>query len=272
MNAAIGFKRFLTNKNTVTLIGVLISIFVLYYAYEWRVNQAIQPYSIPYALNSIQPRTQITEDMVGTLSVPKNMIKSTVLTSSSSIIGKYVNINAMIPQGSLFYETAVVELNELPNAFVYDVPEGYTSYNLNLLDSVSGYGILPDTYIDIYVKVTVDSGEPMVGKLVENVKVSVVLDKNLNPVYDNLDEDRLPNTFIFAVPNDIHLLLIKASYLSTYKVEIFPVVAYTYFEDGTDVTKLTSTDLKEFIEENTINVNLDTYDYSIPDNYPSLGN
>lgn len=269
----VGFKRFLTNKNTVTIIGVLLGITILYLGYTWRVNDAIQPAIIPYAKKTIQPRTKITEDMVGEMSIPKNMIKSTVLTNKNNIIGKYVNINATVPEGSLFYSSVIVEQSELPNAFVFDIPENYTPYNLSLSNSNVGYGILPDTYIDVYVKVTDDQNMPMVGKLVSNVKVSVVLDKNNQAVYDNLEEDRVPSVFIFAVPDELHLLLIKASYLTKYNVEIFPVVANGVFEDGTNVTQLSSSDLKSFIEEKTVNVNLDDTSSTLPNvDFPEIGN
>ena len=48
-NLLVGIKRFLGNKNTVTIIGVLAGIAVLYIGYNWRVKQAIEPKSVPYA-------------------------------------------------------------------------------------------------------------------------------------------------------------------------------------------------------------------------------
>ena len=39
-----------------------------------RINQAITPVTVPYALEEIDPRVQITEDMVGTMEIPQSMI------------------------------------------------------------------------------------------------------------------------------------------------------------------------------------------------------
>ena len=45
----ISIKRFLGNKNTVTILGVIIGIVVLYFGYNIRVKQAVEPQQIPYA-------------------------------------------------------------------------------------------------------------------------------------------------------------------------------------------------------------------------------
>lgn len=47
------FKKFLSNKNTVTIIGVLLGIVVLYIGYTWRVNQSISPKRVPYATQTL---------------------------------------------------------------------------------------------------------------------------------------------------------------------------------------------------------------------------
>ena len=48
-NIVTTFKRFLSNKNTVTIIGVMLGIVVLYVGYNYRVNHAIETVSIHYA-------------------------------------------------------------------------------------------------------------------------------------------------------------------------------------------------------------------------------
>ena len=48
-NISISIKRFLGNKNTVTILGVIVGIIVLYVGYNWRVNQAVEPQTVPFA-------------------------------------------------------------------------------------------------------------------------------------------------------------------------------------------------------------------------------
>ncbi len=42
-NLTTGFKKFLQNKNTVTVVGVILAIVVLYFAYTIRIKSAINP-------------------------------------------------------------------------------------------------------------------------------------------------------------------------------------------------------------------------------------
>ena len=104
-NLVNSLKRFLGNKNTVTIIGVLVGVVVLYMGYQWRVNQAVTPVSVPYAKQEITSRTKITEEMVGKIDIPKSMVSSSdnIITSNSAVIGKYVTFGAIIPMNSLFY-------------------------------------------------------------------------------------------------------------------------------------------------------------------------
>ena len=87
-NISSGLKKFLSNKNTVTVVGIVVAIFVLYFAYNWRVNQATNPVTVPYARQQISPGTQITESMVGTRQVPPSMLQGDVVRSASAVIDK----------------------------------------------------------------------------------------------------------------------------------------------------------------------------------------
>lgn len=121
-NITVGLKKFLGNKNTVTILGVLAAIVVLYVGYNWRVEQATNPITVPYALQDINPSTQITEEMVGETQVPPAMLKGEVIRSKESVIDKYANADVLIPAGSLFYSRAVVEKDQLPDSIILDYP------------------------------------------------------------------------------------------------------------------------------------------------------
>ena len=60
----IGLKRFLQNKNTVTIIAIIAALAILYWAYYYRIQKATTPVNVPYATSVIGPRTQITNEMV----------------------------------------------------------------------------------------------------------------------------------------------------------------------------------------------------------------
>lgn len=261
-NLIVGFKKFLTNKNTVTVIGVLAAIVILYIGYNMRINQAITPITVPYALEEINPGVQITEDMVGTKEIPQSMSDGTILTDTADVIDMYSSADSVIPEGSLFYTRSVVSREQLPGSIILDYPRGYVLYNLDV-DMASTYSnsIYPGNYIDIYLKVqnVVDPNNPaasgddriMVGKLLENVKVIAVYDSDGNNVFANLDEKTVPSQIIFAVPEEYHILLRKASFLRAYESEIIPVPTAESLEDEPGDVNLSSEDLKNFINNVT---------------------
>ena len=261
-NLVVGIKKFFTNKNTVTVIGVVLAIVILYVGYNMRISQAINPVTVPYALEEINPGVQITEDMVGTMEIPQSMADSSIIvTNRADVIDMYSYSDSVIPEGSLFYRRSVVSREQLPDSIILDYPKGYVLYNLDV-DMASTYSnsIYPGNYIDIYLKVqnVVDPNNPaggddriMIGKLLENVKVLAVYDNNGNNVFANLDEKTTPAQIIFAVPEEYHILLRKASYLRAYESEIIPVPTAESLEDEPGDVTLSSNDLKNFINNVT---------------------
>lgn len=213
-NLMFNVKKFLTNKNTVTILGVFLGVLVLYFGYNFRVQQAIKPERIPYALTTIQPRQKITEDMIGYTDVPPAMLMGSVLTSPNLILGKYANYNTIIPEGSLFYAESIISASDLPDSAFINIPEGNVPFSLPVnVESTYGNSIFPGNYINIYLKALDDEGKIMVGKLIENIKVLAVKDSSGKHVFENTEEERTSSHIIFAVPEELHLLLRKAYYL-----------------------------------------------------------
>lgn len=259
-NITVGFKKFLSNKNTVTIVGVVAAIVVLYVGYNWRLKNAINPITVPYALQDIQPSTQITEDMVGEMQVPPAMV-SKAITAKQRVIDKYSNADTVIPAGSLFYERAVVEKDQLPDSIILDYPKGYVLYYMNVnMETTYSNSIYPGNYIDLYFKATYGSaneadpnnGKVMVGKLLENVKVLAVRDSNGKNVFSNVEESSVPSMLIFAVPNEYYLLLKKAGYLRNYSTELTPVPTAESLKTNPGDLKLSSNDIKDFINSVTV--------------------
>ena len=261
-NTTNGLKKFLQNKNTVTVIGVVLAVLVLYVGYNLRVNKAINPITVPYAKETIKGGTQITQDMVGTIQVPPSMLKGNVLTQQSQIIDKYARPDSIIPEGSLFYSTAVVEEGQLPASIILKYPKGYVLYNMAVTtQSTYGNSVYPENYIDIYLKavnkitdgeVTPDADKIMLGKLVENVKVLAVKDASGQAVFANLDEQRTPAMIIFAVPEEMYLLLKKAEYLRNYDTTLIPVPTNESLQDKPGDVNISSEDLKNWINKFTV--------------------
>ncbi len=249
----IKLQRFAKNKNTVTIVGVILAIGILYWGYNTQISNAVTPVkNVPVAKETIQPRTLITEDDIALVDIASILLTDNAIRHSGLVIGKYSNYNAVIPQGSLFYETTIVEKDELPDSAFTKVKDGEVVYNF-LVDTESTYGnsIFPGNKIDIYMKAVDDSGQVMVGKLVENVEVVAVKDASGQHVFENSEEERVPAFLIFGVEPEINILLRKASFMKEEQVELFPVPhGGTVAQTGD--TEVSTKFLEDFINANTV--------------------
>lgn len=254
-NFIISLQKFFKNKNTVTIIGVVAIILILFFGYRYQIKKQVSPVSgIPVAKETIQPRTKIEEDDLEYISVaPIVLQKGSVITNKALIVGKYSNYNTIIPKGSMFYNDTVVNESQLPDSALIQVADGEVPYNFPVnMDTTYGNSIFPGNYIDIYMKAERKDGKLMVGKLLENVKVLAVKDSSGRHVFENSSESRTPAYLIFGVTPEINILLRKASYMSSYSVSLFPVPHGVSVEQEDGETTVTSQTLKDFINANTV--------------------
>ena len=262
-NLAIGLKKFMQNKNTVTVVGVVLAILVLYVAYTMRVKSSINPISVPYAAEQIGAGTQITEGMISTRQVPPSMLEGDVITNVGEVVDKYAAADVVIPQGSLFYKRAVVEKEQLPANIILQYPKGYVLYNLPVsTESTYGNSVYPGNYIDIYLKavnarvegvqVSDHVDQIIFGKLVSNIEVLAVKDGSGKPVFQNIDEGRVPAMIVFAVPEDIYVLLKKAENMQSFDTSLVLVPTNESLKDEPSDLEVSSEELKNFINERTV--------------------
>lgn len=258
-NLKASMKKFLGNKNTVTILGVVICLIILYVGYNFRINSKVELVSVPYAKETIQPRTYITDKMVGTMNVPKSFLVGEYYSRKENIVGKYSNYNTMIAKGSLFYRDLVIAKEDLPDSAFQDIPEGYTVINYPVtIATTYANSMAPGSYINIYYKSLNDDGKVMFGKFLSNIKVLDVKDSAGKHVFESTDESRTPAYMLFAVPEETHLLIRKALYLNKFSVELLlvPNTAELTEEQKNNVS-VSSEDIRNFIESKTEFVSVD---------------
>jgi len=254
MNILTSIKRFLKNKNTVTILGVIAVVAIIFFGYNNQLKTQTNPISVPVAKATIQPRTLITSDMITYISIPRVGVPDNVVRASGLIVGKYSNYNTVIPEGSMFYTDVLVEKEDLPNSAFTEVAEGDVVYNLKVTTaSTYGNSMFPGDKIDIYLKAVDDSGQIMVGKLIENVEIVAVKDASGRNVFEDSSEARVPAYLIFGVSPEIHILLRKAEYMTKYSTVTIPVPHGGAVPIVGD-TQVSSTYLKEFINSKTVNI------------------
>lgn len=256
-NLKASMKKFLGNKNTVTILGVILCLIILYIGYNARINSKVELVQVPYAIQTIQPRTYINKDMIGTMNVPKSFLVGEYYSNINNIVGKYSNYNTIIAKGSLFYADLVVTADELPDSAFSDVPEGYTViiYPVDIYTTYAN-SMAPGSYINIYYKSLNDNDEVMFGKFVSNIEVLDVKDSSGRHVFENSEEARTPAYLLFAVPEETHLLLRKALYLDDYDAELL-LIPNTATLTEEDTVTVSSKQIEEFINSKTEFVSID---------------
>lgn len=246
------FKKFLKNKNTVTILGVIACLVILYAGYTMRINAETKLVTVYYANQTIQPKTLITEEMVSKTSVPESFILGTYYRNYNDIIGKYSNYNTMIAEGSLFYSDLLVSEEDLPDAIFYDVNEGERVVSFPVTtESTYGNSIMPSNKVDIYVKLIDDEDKVIYGQFYEKVEILGVKDSNGNNVFENSEETRTPAYVYFSLNEAKYLLFSSLQYIQNYyganEIEIVLVPNTVEFKaDEVTATEVTSDYLYDF--------------------------
>lgn len=260
-NLSASIKKFLGNKNTITILGVILMIIILVVGYNNRINSQTKLTQVPYAIQTIQPKTKITDEMVGIMSVPEKLIKvGEYYSQKSQIVGKYSNYNTMIAKGSLFYKDLLTDEKYLPDSYIYNVPVGSTviNYPVNMSTTYAN-SMMPGSYINIYFKATIPNDELedaekdsiMFGKFLSNIEILSVKDSSGQHVFENTEENRVPAYMLFAVKEEQHLLLRKALYLQNrYSVELLLVPNTEELPEDVEVN-ISSADIAKFINDRT---------------------
>lgn len=273
-NLSSSIKKFVSNKNTITIIGVILCIVILYVGYNFRINQKVSLSRVPYANQTIQPRTEITEEMVSYMNVPAAFIKGSYYNASNQIVGKYAKDDVMIAEGSLFYTDFLTDTSTVSNSAFSNVKSNETviSYNVGM-DSTYANSMMPGDIINVYFKAKDDNGTIMFGKFISNITILDVKSSDGQRVFENTTESRTPAYMLFALPEDMHLLFRKAIYLSnTYEVELI-LVPNTQKQEKKDMeVYVSSKDIQTFIDEKTKMVSVDEILSSTEDKVNMQGN
>ncbi|MBQ6686927.1 MAG: hypothetical protein IJN03_00195 [Bacilli bacterium] len=248
-NLMTNLKKFISNKNTVTILGVILGVVVLYIGYNYRVKQAIELVSIPYATQAIAGKTKITSEMISTVEVNRSFLRNNpnVITDINKLIDQYVNYGMPVPNGAFFYTDQVVAEKQLNDSAFNDIPDGYTIFTLKVdLHTTYGNSIYPGNYIDLYLKAIDDTNRLIYGQFITSIEVLAVKDSAGNHVFEGASTGT-PAELLFAVPDEMYKLLMKADLLTSNSIEIIPVPRNASYTSNKGETSVTSEYLKNFI-------------------------
>ena len=244
------FKKFFTNRTTVTILGVVAGIAVLFGFYTYRVNSAVNPTEVPVATRTIAATDEITSDDIEMVEIGSSFLSDAdVITSVNDLVGKYVNTGTSIPEGGMFYTSQVVEKEELPNSIFDEIPDGYTIYQLRVnMESTYANSIFPGDRIDLWIDTRQDD-LLYFGEFIRGIEVLAVRDSNGENVFD-VTSGRRPAWLLFAVPTDMYRYLKVVEFADT--MNITPVPRNKSYNTESGATEITNEDLLAMIQSDII--------------------
>ena len=234
-------KKFLSNKNIVTLLGAILVVIVLYLFYRWRVNAATQPVSIPYAMKAIETYSQVTVEDVALVEIPQSSLQGNVISNASDVYNKCTT--SFIPAGGFFYASSktdkggnVINCDDVQNSYLYNKEPGDIAFNYKVnVKTTYGNSFFPGQYFDIYLKVYKDKEKNKIafGKFVNNVKILAVRDGAGRDVLATTEEIRTPDQIVFGVNDEINAYLRVAEKLENVEIILVPTDAARKYENST---------------------------------------
>ena len=250
------FGKILKNKSIVSLVAIALCLVILLVDYRYRVSNAINAITIPVAATRIEGRTKITDDLIKTVKVAESLISKDVIRNKNDLLNggnsvdKYVNYNTFIPEGGLFFKSAVVEKKDMPDSAWADIQDGYTVVYLKVTETTSfGNSIFPGDKIDLYYQYT-GSGDKFVGKLIEGITVLAVKDSTGRHIFKKSADQRTASALIFQVPEELHLLYRKAQHITG--GVIIPIPRNSSYQPP--ATTIYSEYIKDFINSQAMDI------------------
>ena len=259
-NLAISLKKFFTNKNTVTIIGVVAVLAILYFLYSKQIAKETKKENVPVAEHTISPLTYIESGDITHVEVAHAAKPEGVILVDSQIIGKYTGENVTIPKGGMFTKEQLVTEDELPGPWLTLVDtktKGEMPYYFSVnVTTTFGNSIQPDEYVDMYIKTydEKEEGKLIYTKLYENLKVLAVTEGSGKNVFRSTNDIGTPSFLNFGIPVSEQEIIKKAELLNGTDIDLIIIPQGGKNRRGQEKELRVNTYMRNYIAEKTVEV------------------
>ena len=227
----------------VFLIAAVIAV-ANYLVYPLFISKDLELMEIPIAKQTIYEGTEITEDMITTVSISKELLPSGIYLYSEYIVGRYVEQNTTIPTNGFFYAESLTDHESALGGTHKELEEGQYAYTLEVDDRFFQTSFKVGQRVNIYFYCwnSIETGEgdettsslgTIEGLLLENRKVISLS-----------GDDTTTHYITIAVTEEEMAYLNSAVEIAThYQGKVVPIIYYG--SDGTNATETMFHDIDE---------------------------
>lgn len=172
--------------------------------FQIRIESTIQLVTTYIARQDIQPRTCITDKHLQKIQIPYAYIQNNAINKKEDIIGKYTDIQGKIPAGSLFYESMLIDAENMPDIPSAQLYEGEAIYSIKLdVDILAS--LLPGQRVDVLITIETSEGSVQ-DTILEHARI-VMLEDHLGLSIDDINSTGIAHQMLLAInEEDIDIL------------------------------------------------------------------
>ncbi len=249
-------KGMLSNKNTITILGVLLGVVAIYFVYDNRVKSTATEITVYYVKSDVPANTQLKKENIGTVSINSSLAKTYkgLVTNDGQIMDSkkqyyYTKFDHTLSTGQLLSTEDLVAPDEKLPSKMYNLDPEMKQFEIPVdTDLTQGNSIAPGNSIDLWIKGRDQANNVIFAKFIENLEVLDVVDNNWMTTAGNITGN--PKFLITTVDKDTWLLLEKSTMLNDYSFKLVPVVRDKAYDPKTP-TLVVSERIRNIIEANT---------------------
>ncbi|MBP3891776.1 MAG: Flp pilus assembly protein CpaB [Solobacterium sp.] len=189
-------------KKVMAILGCsFLLLFLFSVAIKASVKKELNLQTTYVAARDIPPRTQIKESDLLPITIPSTYLFDHAYRTQEDIVGKYTEIQGMIPAGSIFYKSMLFAEEAIPDLPSAQLREGQSAYTLSVDMEKLGGPIVAGQRVDIYLAIDRKEEAPISDCLFENVRIVSIKDhKGLDLADEN--STGVPSFVVLAISKE----------------------------------------------------------------------
>lgn len=194
--------------------------FLILVWHPWQMEKDLSMVQVPVAKKTLYYRTEITEEDIVYLKLPKSFIQEKMILNAEEILNKVVSDEIMIAEGSYFTEEMLDDASLIQDKAVLSLKKGQAAYAINT-DFIQTLGstLQINQKIDLYCMISNRNENPIVDLLIEAVRIIDIKDRK-GLALDDPQGTGIAGVIVVAVDQSLIPLLTMANEKGTLQLVV----------------------------------------------------